>query len=122
VDFVLTIISLYYLHQALGGGLSQACVKVRAAETSGLAALIQRGGSSSVLAGAPYTVDWSGPNAVGTTHRTGVLDANGEFFDRQPISAFGTYNVLAAVTSSGLTRSVSGMLNVTGAPGTCPAP
>lgn len=81
-----------------------------------------RGGTNPPQPGAPYTIVWNGPGIVGGNTRSGMLDATGSFFDRQPINAFGTYTENVTVTSGGVTRSATGTKTVTVAQGSCPAP
>lgn len=72
--------------------------------------------------GGVWNTAWSGPGTVGTTSRSGVLDANGKAVDRQTINQFGTYNVNVMVTAGGTTKTASGSVTVTASPGTCPLP
>ncbi len=111
-DFTFALNSTGWAHIAFGGGLSFVC-------TSGHAT-----SQGIVVAGAPYTITWttSGGAFAGTTTRTGNLDSQGNFLDRQGINAFGTYNVSASVTAGGVTKTATGSVVVTGAAGSCTAP
>lgn len=72
--------------------------------------------------GASWTATWTGTGTVGVTQRTGILDASGTAFDRQPVNQLGTFTVNVSVTSGGATRSATGSVTVQAAAGTCPAP
>jgi hypothetical protein len=72
--------------------------------------------------GGTWMTMWSGPGTVGSTTRSGTLDSGTSALDRQPINAFGTYNVNVTVTSGSITRMASGSVNVGAAQGTCTAP
>jgi hypothetical protein len=48
--------------------------------------------------GAGFVVQWTGPGLVGTSMRSGTLDASGKATDKQDINQFGTYTLNAQVT------------------------
>lgn len=70
--------------------------------------------------GGTWSTMWSGPGTVGATQRSGTLDASGKAVDRQPINQFGTYNLDVMVDANGVTKSATGSIDVTSAPGSCP--
>ena len=100
-------------HTPYLGGPSNTCGRGQATVTQGM---------QSALAGSPYTVSWTGPGIFGSSTRSGTLDANGQFFDRQAIASFGTYTVNVSVTSGGITRTATGTTTVNSSPGSCPPP
>lgn len=69
--------------------------------------------------GASYSFSWTGPGTVGSTTRTGTLDAQGGFFDQQSINQFGTYAGMASVTVGGNTETATTTVNVAAAQGAC---
>lgn len=115
-NFTLTL-GLSYRHN--GPGDSNTCVAISGA-------LAAAAGSDPValenIAGATYTVQWSGTGVVGTTQRSGTLNASSQALDRQPINLFGTYTANVSVTYQGVTKQASGTVTVSGMQGTCPQP
>jgi hypothetical protein len=105
-----------YVH--VGPGVSFACVRI-----TGMADPFVRGSENVTLeniAGAAWSVQWSGPGTTGSTQRTGTLDAQSTALDRQQINQFGTYTANVSVTSNGVTKQASGTVSVGGTQGTCP--
>lgn len=109
-------------HVAFGGGLSNTCGRGQAVVTQGMQTALVTQDMQAALVGSPYTVSWTGPGIVGSSTRNGTLDANGEFFDRQAIAAFGNYTVTVSVTSDGITRTATGTTTVNSGAGSCPPP
>lgn len=115
-DFTLSL-AMSYVH--IGPGVSYSCVLV-----TGTAAAAT--GSEPValenIAGASWTVQWSGPGVVGSTTRSGTLNAQSQALDRQQINLFGTYTANVSVTHRGLTKQASGTVTVGSSQGTCTPP
>ena len=72
------------------------------------------------IAGATYSIQWTGPGTVGPTQRTGTFNAQSQAIDRQQINAFGTYTANVSVTYQGATKQVTASVSVGPAQGTCP--
>lgn len=116
-NFTITL-QLTYVHVA--PGVSYACVRI-----TGAAAPFVRGAENVTLeniAGAAWSVQWSGPGTVGSTQRSGTLDAQSQALDRQQINQFGSYTANVSVTSNGVTKQASGTVSVGGTQGTCTPP
>jgi hypothetical protein len=107
------------LYRHIAAGVSEVCARI-----SGLLGFSTRGEPIALenIAGASYTVQWSGPGTVGSTTRSGTLNAQSQAIDRQQINAFGTYTANVTVTYQGATRQVTASVSVGGSQGTCPAP
>jgi hypothetical protein len=113
LNFGVTLSLVSWNHTPFMGGPSNTCARGQAVVSQG---------SQAALAGASYTVTWTGPGIFGASTRSGTLDANGQFFDRQAIASFGTYTVTVTVTAGGVTRTATGTTTVNSGPGSCPAP
>ena len=107
-----------YVH--VGPGVSYACTRI-----TGMADAFVRGAENITLEsipGATWSVQWSGPGTVGSTQRSGTLDAQSQALDRQQINQFGTYTANVTVISNGVTKTASGSVSVGGSQGTCTPP
>jgi hypothetical protein len=70
--------------------------------------------------GATFSVQASGPGVIPGQTVGGTLNASGQATFQVRINAFGTYTNIVTVTSSGVVRTGSATVNVTGSSNTCP--
>lgn len=117
-------IALLFLYVHVGPGISYACSTITGTLTSvrGSETVTLENIALENIAGASYTVTWSGPGTVGSTTRNGTLPASSQVLDRQQINAFGTYTANVSVTYNGVTKQASGNVSVGGTQGTCTPP
>ena len=112
-------VSVAATYRHIMAGVSEVCAAI-----SGLLSFVQGAEPIALenIAGASYTISWTGSGTVGTTNRSGTLNAQSTALDRQQINAFGVYTASVTVTYQGVTKLVTANVSVVGFPGTCPAP
>jgi len=103
VEFTLTLTPSY---NHPGGSTSIACVLIV---------------TQPPQAAGTYIFTLSGPGVVSGGSASGTLNSAGRAIVQAIINAFGTYNANVSVTSSGVTRTATGTINVVSANSTCPA-
>jgi hypothetical protein len=103
VEYSVTVTSSY---NHPGGSTSVACILIVTAPPQ---------------AAGTYVVTFSGPGIVSGGSASGSLNAAGQAIAQAIINAFGSYTANVSVTSSGVTRTATGSINVVAANSTCPA-
>ena len=103
VEYSVTLTSSY---NHPGGSTSVACILIVTAPPQ---------------AAGTYVVTFSGPGIVSGGSASGSLNSAGRAIAQAIINAFGSYTANVSVTSSGVTRTAIGSINVVAANSTCPA-